>query len=270
MAAIASAIRDDLDIKVLALSEINGEERQTDDGMRARSQELDALVALLGPTYAYEIGAAGGSQRVAMVYDRRFARLNAVAEIAVPLIKVGGKDIFARDPLAGHFTLLHNGAPQNDLLVVALHLASGQRRTANHDAAMRRLRRELNELRVDGVVMPTDEADLLLAGDLNASMFDNAVETFFTEMDQGSWDVLAVDPYPGTRLASVPLQPRSQIDYIIVSTVQDQMSGLSGEEITASAATVHHELADANDWRAFRQTYSDHFPVTTCVADGFG
>jgi hypothetical protein len=40
---------------------------------------------------------------------------------------------------------------------------------------------------------------------------------------------------------------------------------LLGEEITATSATVHQEVANGQ-WNTFRQVYSDHFPVTTCVA----
>ena len=62
----------------------------------------------------------------------------------------------------------------------------------------------------------------------------------------------------------MPLNPVSQIDYIIVSRHSTNFRGLFGEEITTPAATVHQSLAD-NDWEEFRRVYSDHFPVTTCV-----
>ena len=215
--------------------------------------------------YSADAASSGNSQRVAFVYDTRFVRPNAVTEIEVDRIEIQGKDIFDRDPLVGHFTFLVEGTDHNDLLVVGLHLASGQHNNRNHDAAMTRLLRELDQLRAEGTVLQAGEFDILLAGDLNANMFDNKVEEFFTSMDSGDWDVLAEAPYPATRLSGVPLQPRnSRIDYIIASRVNGVQRGLSGEEITASAATVHQDLAD-DDWDTFREQFSDHFPVTTCV-----
>ncbi len=242
LSAIAAAIRDTLDVKILILNEIMGEEREVEEEVQSRS-ELDALLTQLGPSYQYLITSAGGSQRVALLYDTRHVRLNSATEIPVPPTRVQGKDIFARDPLMAYFTFLHDGQPQNDLLLVGLHLASGQRRARNHDAAMALLLRRLNEARNDGTVLPTGEFDLILGGDLNASMFDNNVEQFFTDLNTGNWAVLAGTTYPATRLAGVPLAPRSQIDYLIVTRQTGSQAGLLGEEITAPAATVHQELA---------------------------
>lgn len=79
--------------------------------------------------------------------------------------------------------------------------------------------------------------------DLNASMFDSKREAFFEKLDEGTWDVLAGEPYPPTRLAENPLKPRSQIDYLIASRVSGSPNGLVGEEISENVATVHHVLA---------------------------
>jgi hypothetical protein len=63
----------------------------------------------------------------------------------------------------------------------------------------------------------------------------------------------------------VPLAPKSQIDYLIVTRKTAAQSGLLGEELTNGEATVHQQLANG-DWNGFRRVLSDHFPVTTCVA----
>lgn len=263
MAAIAAAIRDTLKAKILVLNEINGVEQATGEETRQVSPELDVLLTYLGPNYDYVLTASGGSQRVALLYDTRFVRLNAATEISVPRIEIQKSDVFARDPLVGYFSLLHDGQEQNDLVVVGLHLASGQHRTRNHDQAMKILLDEIEDLRQSGVVIPSQEFDLILGGDLNASRYDNKKEDFFDDLNTGSWAVLAGDTYPGTRVAGVPLEPRSQIDYLIV-TRDGEHKGLLGEEISNPAATVHQELG-AGEWNLYRQVYSDHFPVTTCV-----
>lgn len=123
----------------------------------------------------------------------------------------------------------------------------------------------LAEARAEGTVLPTQEFDIMIGGDLNANNYDNHREQFFVDLNQGEWDLLAGNNYPVTRLSGHPLQPRnSKIDYLIVTRRTPARSGLSGEEITDAEATVHQELAN-NNWDTFRRVFSDHFPVTTCV-----
>lgn len=129
---------------------------------------------------------------------------------------------------------------------------------------MDRLRLELAQFRAAGTVFPANEFDILIGGDLNASAFDNKVEAFFQDMDQGDWDVLADAPYPATRLAGHPLQPKSQIDYVITTRAHAAQAGLVGQELSAGTLAVHQDLAEG-DWVQFRQTFSDHIPVTVCV-----
>jgi endonuclease/exonuclease/phosphatase family metal-dependent hydrolase len=261
---LATAIRDVVKARILVLTEVNG--RNEDDEDEASSEELDDLVGRLGQSFRYVIARTGNSQRIAVVYDGRFARLNAVEEIEMPNPKVQGKGLFDRQPLMAHFTFIQNGAERNDLVVVGLHLASGQHLTGNHDQAMRMVVQALTAARRAGRAIPAGEHDVLLVGDLNASWFDNKREEFFDEMDRGDWKVLAKDSsYPATRLAGAQLQPRSQIDYLIASRNVAGRRGLFGEEISAEQATVHHHLADG-DWNNFRRVFSDHFPVTTCIA----
>lgn len=266
VAALANAIRDVLKARILVLTEINGSHDEENDAAPAVSEELEDLVSRLGTAFRYIIAKSGSTQRIAILWDTRYARLNAWEEMDVPNTKVQGKGLFDRQPVMGHFTFLLNGQPHNDLLVVGLHLASGQQLTNNHDQAMRTVATKLGEARVAGTVLPAGEYDVLMVGDLNASWFDSHVEQFFDELNGGEWKVLAKDStYPATRLAGVPLQPRSQIDYLLASRNLPGKRGLFGEEITAEQASVHQGLADG-DWDGFRRVFSDHFPVTTCVA----
>jgi endonuclease/exonuclease/phosphatase family metal-dependent hydrolase len=260
--AIAVAIRDKIDAKILILNEINGRNDDT-------SEELDILIGHLGNGWEYRIASSGGGQRIAIIFDTKFSRLNAAKEMAVVESNVQGKDIFERDPLIAHFTFLQNGNPRNDLTVVGLHLASGQQLTQNHDDAMATLGAGLNSWRrANDASIPRKEVDVLIGGDLNASWYDRYEETLFNTYNANGWKVLAPArrgaDYPGTRLAGVPLKPTSQIDYLMVTRVTEQRSGLYGEEIDSSVATVHHELAESG-WAQFRRVYSDHFPVTTCI-----
>jgi len=205
---IADAIGQ-LNVAFLSLTEINGRLVTANEGDTAtRSEEMDALVqALGGAPWEYAMGASGQSQHIAFLYDGARVRVNSVTEFVVPFLSIEGSDIFARDPLVAHITLLSNGQARNDFVIVGLHLASGQDKEQNHDAAMTTLLARLAQAQASGQLGGTAEHDVILLGDLNASMFRLPVEQFFVDMDlpEGDWDVLASDDYPATRLSGNPL-----------------------------------------------------------------
>ena len=257
---IADVITTQLDVKILVLNEINGH-------AGGQSDELDRLVGHLGDSWEYVLGQSGGSQRVAILFDEDFVQRGACDEFEIAELEVEGKDVFARNPLACRFTLLDAaGTAQNDLLVVGLHLASGQYLTDNHNQAMGILRERLHTALLDNT-FPSDERDILIGGDLNASRYDNDEENFWSGYDSGTEGLLftALSPddgtqYPGTRLAGVPLFPRSQIDYLFASTAE---RGL-GEELVQLMAEVHIELLNGGI-DEFREHLSDHLPVTVRI-----
>lgn len=258
LAAIA-AIIEQLEVRILLLQEIGA------DAAGGGSELLDRLVGILGPAnFGYEVGTSGGDQHLAILYDKRATRLNAVCEGALANKTVQDGQLFARQPLFAHFTLLADGQARNDLLVVDVHLASGQDKTRNHDEAMKALRAYLDDAPVDDSCRPTGEEDLLIAGDFNASRFDQKNEKFWDEMEDDGWDVLADDPaeYPPTRLAGHPLTPKSTIDYIVVT----KSDGALVPETGGVEALVHSELINAPV--AFRSCCSDHVPVTVRVPLG--
>lgn len=260
---IASIIKD-LDVKILILEEINGElvEQTDEDGsfQEVQSPELKKLIGILGPSYDYVIADSGDSQRIAMLFDKRFARLNEACETTFPNVKVQGKGLFDRQPLYAHFTFLENGQERNDLVVVGVHLASGQGHNKNHDRAMRRLVKELADARVEEFCIPNDEFDVLVAGDFNANRFGEPKEEFWDEMESAGWDVLGDDGdvYSPTRLSGNPLGLKnSKIDYIIVS------KGLAEDEVRARDPVIHTDLISTPD--QFRLKASDHLPITVKI-----
>lgn len=267
--AIAEAIRDRMDLKILTLQEINGVRNSNPP----RSNELDQLIEVLGSDYRYRIAKSGRKQRTAFLWDSRFAKLNEFHEVFVPKIEVADrrssgspldpKDIFDRDPIFAHFTFLDGREERNDLLFVGLHLASQQWRVKNHDAAMDHLRDTLDDLRRSHDVYPQGEKDILVGGDMNASWYDNKRERFFDEWNEDGWVVMArkKGSYPGTRTNG------SQIDYLIATDGKGRKKGLIKEEIEDDEAIVHLGLA-ADGRFQYRNIYSDHFPVTTCIKVG--
>lgn len=250
-----------MEIRILLLQEINAttvvkedEEERYED---IRSAELDQLLKYLPATWDYTIGESGGSQHVAILYDSAFVRLEAACEADFPREKVQGKSLFARQPLLAHFTFLDDGKEMNDFVVVNLHLASLQRLARNHSRAMRKVRRLLESARRSEWCIPKNEEDILIAGDLNASMYDEHKGRSYKE-DEGfwgsdGWRTLAPADgslYPETRING------SQIDYIIVS------DGLA-KDLKDEVAQVWSELA--TNKRQFRRWQSDHVPVTVRI-----
>jgi endonuclease/exonuclease/phosphatase family metal-dependent hydrolase len=158
----------------------------------------------------------------------------------------------------------NGSATKNDLLVVGVHLASGQNKAQNHNQAMQVLRERLNQALTNGT-FPAGEKDILIAGDMNASRYDSAEEDFWDFSDATGLNLKTLSPengeeYPGTRLAGVPLIPSSKIDYILFSNVSEGLSN----DLVQNVAQVHQDLlpANFNDWR---NHLSDHIPVTIKV-----
>lgn len=265
---IASIIQD-LDLKIIALSEIFAKTVTVTDGeaefQDERSPELERLIDAIDERhFDYVIGSAGGSQRLAILYDTGAVDLTASWEMNFPNIKVQGKGLFDRQPLVGHFRFKQGSSEKNDLAVVAVHLASGQFNNKNHDKAMEMIREEIAEARRQGWVIPEDENDIVIMGDYNANRFDDKEEVFWDDMEESGWDVLAdrKEQYPPTRLSGHPLRLKgSRIDYIIITKGD---AGLGGEEIDAAQAFVHEELI-AGDAEEYRRRASDHLPVTVRV-----
>lgn len=256
-----------LELKIVILQEINGEERTDADGESIeRSDELDLLLGALGSGYAYEIASSGDAQRIALLWDTRAVFLNWSCEATFPNAKVNGKGIFDRQPLLGYFTFFSEGQEMNDLVVVGVHLASGQHLTTNHDRAMSSIQDWITASRSSGSCIPANEVDVLIAGDFNANRFDTKLEVFWDDMESGPYDVLADSGsgYAATRLSGQPPEQRtSVIDYIIVS---DGPGGLMGNEVSSQRGVIHNELITAaGDGMAFRRKASDHLPVTVDI-----
>jgi endonuclease/exonuclease/phosphatase family metal-dependent hydrolase len=255
---IADTIKTDLRAQILILNEINGMTNQT------KSAEMDRLVAIAGPTWQYRITRSGVAQRIAIMFDTTSVRLGTCQELALPEERVQDADIFFRDPLACSFTFLDGVQTRNDLVVVGLHLAANQNLVTNHNRAMAVLRRRLTTLFSDGT-FPNAERDVLIGGDFNANRYDNKIEDFWTGFDSTGFQFRTLSPeddelYPGTRLAGVPLFPRSKIDYLIGSA----RAGGIADELVQLEAEVHEHLL-GNGFDDFREHVSDHLPVSVRV-----
>jgi hypothetical protein len=85
----------------------------------------------------------------------------------------------------------------NDLLIVAIHLASGQDLNTNHNKAMTALRERIR-LAVQAGSFPSGEHDALIAGDFTASRYDGKLENFWENYDQTGYRFATLSPADGT------------------------------------------------------------------------
>lgn len=254
---IAEIIENQIFAKILVLNEINGHNKH--------SRELDRLLTYLGNNWKYELTVSGKNQRIAMLYDLNVVRLDTSIELAIDEQRIQGKDILEKDPLVCKFTFLDtNGDPNNDLIVIGIHLASGQPLVQNHNKAMEELCEQLHR-EINNNPLLTGEKDVLIAGDFNASRYDNKIENFWEGYDDSGFRFQTLSPedgtqYPATRLAGVPLYPRSQIDYILASGITKGIV----DDLLQLTAHVHTELVTLG-FDNFREHISDHLPVTIRV-----
>jgi len=265
---VANVIANKLNAKIMILNEVSGDKVEGEPVRESKTimkliEELDNY----GGDYGYIITASGGSGlRVAILFDKNCVELNAEDELDIPEEKVQNQDIFSRNPLVARFTFLKDSVRMNDLLVVGLHLASGQRLIKNHTAAMDELLGQLSDLRAEGKICPDDEYDILVAGDFNSDFIAEKQRVILDEWFKEDYDVLATDNYPCTNLNGKELRPYSRLDYMIVSSFNSEHNGLYGEEIDVPEATVWYSLAGENeDWVSYKENFSDHFPVTVKV-----
>ena len=109
------------------------------------------------------------------------------------------------------------------------------------------------------------ERDVLIGGDFNANRYDNRLEDYWSGFDPTGLQFRTLSPdedelYPGTRLAGVPLFPRSKIDYLMGS---GRIGGIADELVQLEAEVHEHLLGD--DFDDFREHVSDHLPVSVRI-----
>ena len=262
LATIAEVITTELFADILILNEINGRPRET------TSAEMESLLVHLGSSWDYVLSQAGGDLRIAILYNSTVRR-EMCKELTVDELKVQGKDIFDRDPLACQFTVVgEDGKDRNDLIVVGLHLASGQHLNQNHDKAMQILRAKLADA-LQGNPFPSEERDVVIGGDMNANRYDKHEEDFWAGPPDVTIRLRTLSPdngedYSPTRLSGVPLLLlNSKIDYLLVWDVD----GGVAEDLVQNNAYVHAKLL-AMGTGAYRASFSDHLPVTIRIRIG--
>ena len=228
--AIADYIRD-LDVQVLAVSEINGE------------KPLGELVKRIGSEWKFVLGTSGhvgqeGQVAPGVLWDNSRVEMLGAGELSELSERGSAGLVFHRAPVVAAFRERAGGP---DFRVVSVHLKAGRtpedfdRRTAEGKS----LRAYLEKLASD----ESQDDDIVVLGDFNH-------DTSAGEAD--AWTDGGFAKFLTGRGRSIIHFDR-QIDHAVpLGTF---------EEIREGSFAVHNRdgLADPKKWR---NTYSDHFPVT--------
>jgi endonuclease/exonuclease/phosphatase family metal-dependent hydrolase len=223
----------ELGVAVLAVQEINDE------------QALQKVAAGAGPSWACFVGTSGGwddgktGQRLGCLYDRAAVDLLAAGELLDLPRTFEGLPIFHRVPVTACFRHRASGC---DFRIVTVHLKAGQKK---EDEQKRRGEAQALAGWLDALVATAGEdGDVILLGDFNSS-YGGEAERLFEQS--------------GNRRYLEPSAPTPTIMHFadpIDQVVVDQRCA----ELVASSFRCDNDF-DGMAKDAWRQRYSDHFPV---------
>lgn len=260
---IADFIRDDLQADVVAVQEAVLS-RVTANG--PESDPLETIVNRMGQSWQYVIGPSNDDDpdpdevhnvHNAFIWDSAQVNLLASFEFDFPNFRVGAKRLFDRLPLAGYFEAIQNGNGTNDFLLVNVHLTSGQQNDENHLAAMVILEQNITRtLQFHGL----RESDRIILGDFNDNPFaTNANGTprysdfLYQYMAFKRYEDLVSAQTGATRMDS---NLTSIIDHVLANnSARNHLTVTAVDRFQPQNATN----AGLAQWR---QTFSDHFPLT--------
>jgi endonuclease/exonuclease/phosphatase family metal-dependent hydrolase len=228
--AIADYIRD-LDVQVLAVCEINGE------------KPLQDLVKRIGPEWKFVLGTSGqvgqeGQVAPGVLWDNSRVEMLGAGELSELSERGSAGLVFHRAPVVAAF---RDRAGGPDFRVVSVHLKAGRtpedfdRRTAEGKS----LRAYLDKLASE----ENQDDDIVVLGDFNHDPSAGEAD---------AWTDGGFAKFLSGRGRSIIHFDR-QIDHAVpLGTF---------EEIRVGSFEIHNRegLSDAKKWR---NTYSDHFPVT--------
>jgi len=262
---IAELIQEE-ELVLLALQEvaITGKE-----GDRYRSASLDRLCSLLGEEWNYSLAPPAGempdtddihNMQNAFLWDGAKVIHEATFPLPVENVEIGGKSAFDRRPWAGWFSFIHRGEKGNDLLLVNLHMASGQDNDENHLAAMVMVERSLHRALSSQDIT---ESDRIILGDFNDNPWARDERgrleyssLLYHYMEEKSFQDLMSEDKGFTRMNN---HLDSMIDHVLVNS--SARRHLASQELQL----IRPEASSLEEYQLWRETYSDHFPLVFSV-----
>ncbi len=249
---IADFIENTLQSDIVAIQEV------ARTGSDDTSNELDIIVEEMGEEWDYILADVPEDSEMVNGYLWNSDRVNVIKSYTMdmPNIELAGKALFDRRPLILYFETLEDGETnRNDMVLVNVHLASGQSNDENHAIAMIAIEHALTSSLKRNEIK---ESDRVILGDFNdnpdrRSSAGNPINipTMYLHMEHKGYTNI-VDPSLGfTRMDA---NKRSLIDHILVNN--------SADNHVVEMDAERFLPGDDSTFAAWRQTFSDHFPLS--------
>ncbi|MCB9878621.1 MAG: hypothetical protein H6835_13570 [Planctomycetes bacterium] len=240
LAAIGKKVAE-LGVAVLGVEEICGE------------APLEKVCAGAGPTWRFVLGTSGSwddgktQQGVGFLYDEALVELLWAEELLDFPSELDGLPVFHRKPVTAVFRHRATGC---DFRCVVVHLKAGQKA---QDEQKRALEATTLQAWIAGLLRdPAEDPDIVVLGDFNCGY--DAPPRAILERDG--------------LLHYLP-QPHKASTIMHFDDAIDQVVGARGFAELRRDGRRDHPVDGEAERKAFRKTYSDHFPVTaTVVARG--
>jgi hypothetical protein len=259
--AIAEYLKSEIKPDALMVTEIEADGDGSSES-QPQSAQLDEICSHLGNNWRYFLGRTGGKMRLGLLFNADRIRLKKLVNLKADAFHVSGKDVFDRDPFIVWLDVLDGDETRNDVLLICLHLKSQQKPFRhNRMAAIAKLLGDITDKDVRqalGLPSLSEEKEVFILGDCNdASHQDSGFKYMFDYLNGVGFlhQKPASGPYPRTRFNG------SQIDHIFAW--KD-----ATPSIASGSFTVHTVPNTDEENVAYRETFSDHFPVTVDVLIG--
>lgn len=249
---IADFIENDLQADVLAVQEI------AVTGPDQTSIELDKIIARLGNSWRYILADEPTDAEMVngFIWNNDSVTVLQAFTIDMPNIEMAGKNLFDRMPVVLYFETIETGQTnRNDIVLINVHMASGQTNDENHAIAMISLEHALTGILEDNEVK---ESDRVILGDFNdnphkltAAGNPKFINTLYQHMERKKYTNLVAATLNFTRMDS---NLSSLIDHILVNN--------SAKNQISSTTAVRFTPGDSSTFADWRQTFSDHFPLS--------
>ena len=251
-------IRDTLKSDVIAVQEI------TKTGPNDTSLELDHITAHMGNNWRYYLAEEPDDLVIVngFIWNSDTVTVLQPITMEMPNIEMAGKNLFDRMPVAIYFEARVAGQTnRNDIVLVNVHLASGRNNDENHAIAMIALEHALSGILEDNGVT---ESDRIILGDFNdnphaltAEGNPKFIQTLYQHMDTKGYTNLVPASLNFTRMNN---KLSSVIDHILVNN--------SAQNHISSTVAVRFTPGDRTTFANWRQTFSDHFPLSIVLDVG--
>lgn len=252
---IGEFIRDTLQSDVIAVQEI------AKSGPDHTSLELDTIAAHMGPNWEYFLADVPAEFDMGNGFIWNTDSVNVLKTFTMhfPNVSLAGKELFDRMPVGMYFELREEGETDlNDIVLINVHLASGQDFDENHAIAMIAIEHALN-----GVLQENEiaESDRVILGDFNDNphaLSDAGspvhIRTLYDHMFRKTYVDLVPESLGFTRMDS---NLRSLIDHVLANaSARNDIIGAEVERFTPGPSTAFAE---------WRETFSDHFPLSFLI-----